>query len=199
MAGIAGVQGDNINALETLLTSLRHRASPGTWATSTKHTKIGCGKLESKSPLQHQLNSTGLQRPERLIASHTVEFRAPFWTQKVADFCRKLPAEWKVHGPDREEKWIMSEAFSARLPRHLLFRRKHSFGSGAGSTTFSGITIEKEISDEEFIENRCTKNSFDFHYSEGPLYHRVFKGKSRYPSLPRLIALWDLFEPGFRI
>jgi len=57
MAGIAGVQGGNVNALETMLASLRYRGSHETWTSPTEYTKIGCCKLKSESIQQRQLNS----------------------------------------------------------------------------------------------------------------------------------------------
>lgn len=57
MAGIAGVQGGNINALETTLTSLQHRGSHRTWASRTEYAATGCCRLKTESTPQHKLSS----------------------------------------------------------------------------------------------------------------------------------------------
>jgi asparagine synthetase B (glutamine-hydrolysing) len=57
MAGIAGVQGSNVNALETMLASLQHLGSHETWTSPIEHTTIGCCKLGIESGQQRQLNS----------------------------------------------------------------------------------------------------------------------------------------------
>jgi len=142
-------------------------------------------------------HNTALQRLDRLMVSHSLEFRAPFLDQKVIDFCRKLPTSWKVHGPERKGKWILREAFSGRLPRHIIFQAKRPFGSGAGSTKLLGIIAEKEITDEEFIKNRYTEDGLNLHSKEELLYSRIFKEKFKHPSLPQLVAVWDPFKPDF--
>lgn len=142
-------------------------------------------------------HNTGLQRLDRLMASHSLEFRAAFLDQKVTDFCRKLPTNWKVHGPERKGKWILREAFSDRLPQHIAFQTKRPFGSGAGSTKLLGLIAEKEITDEEFMKNRYTEDGLNLHSKEELLYYRIFKEKFKHPSLPQLVAVWDPFKPGF--
>jgi len=144
-------------------------------------------------------HNTGLQRLDRLMASHSLEFRAAFLDQKVTDFCRKLPTNWKVHGPERKGKWILREAFSERLPQHIAFQTKRPFGSGAGSTQLLGLIAEKEISDEQFTKNCYTEEGLHLHSKEELLYYRIFKEKFKHPSLTQLVAVWDPFKPGFRI
>jgi len=124
-------------------------------------------------------HNTGLQRLDRLMASHSLEFRAAFLDQKVADFCRKLPINWKVHGPERKGKWILREAFADRLPQHIAFQTKRPFGAGAGSSGLLGVIAEKEIIDEEFVKNRYTEDGLNLHSKE------------------ELVAVWDPFKPDF--
>jgi len=142
-------------------------------------------------------HNTGLQRLDRLMASHSLEFRAVFLDQKVANFCRKLPTNWKVHGPERKGKWILREAFADRLPQHIAFQTKRPFGSGAGSTKLLGVIAENEITDEEFMKNRHTEDGLNLHSKEELLYYRIFKEKFKHPSLPQLVAVWDPFKPDF--
>lgn len=142
-------------------------------------------------------HNTGLQRLDRLMASHSLEFRAAFLDQKVANFCRKLPTNWKVHGPERKGKWILREAFADYLPQHIVFQTKRPFGSGAGSTKLLGVIADKEITDEEFMKNRYTEDGLNLHSKEELLYYRIFKEKFKHPSLPQLVAVWDPFKPDF--
>ncbi len=142
-------------------------------------------------------HNTGLQRLDRLMASHSLEFRAVFLDQEVIDFCRKLPTNWKVHGPERKGKWILREAFSSRLPQRIIFQTKRPFGSGAGSSNLLEGIAEREILDEEFLKNRRTEGGLNLHSKEELLYYRIFKEKFKHPSLPKLVAVWDPFKPGF--
>ena len=142
-------------------------------------------------------HNTGLQRLDRLMASHSLEFRAAFLDRKVTNFCRKLPTNWKVHGPERKGKWILREAFSDRLPQHIVFQTKRPFGSGAGSTKLLGVIAEKEISDEQFTKNYYTEEGLHLHSKEELLYYRIFKEKFKHPSLTQLVAVWDPFKSGW--
>ena len=142
-------------------------------------------------------HNTGLQRLDRLMASHSLDFRAAFLDQKVTDFCRKLPMDWKVHGPERKGKWILREAFSERLPQHIAFQTKRPFGSGAGSTQLLGLIAEKEISDEQFTKNCYTEEGLHLHSKEELLYYHIFKEKFKHPSLTQLVAVWDPFKSGW--
>ena len=131
MAGIAGVQGGNINALETMLASLRHRGSHEAWTSPTEHTKIGCCKLGTESRQQRQLNSQangkfaildghlnnatsrgltdaalalslyekfGAQWLDRLMASHSLDFRAVFFRPKSRRFLQEASYELESSG-----------------------------------------------------------------------------------------------------
>ena len=142
--------------------------------------------------------NTGLQRLDRMMAAHSLEFRTAFLDQKVTNFCLKLPTSWKVYGPERKGKWILRQAFSDCLPEQIAFQTKRPFGSGAGSSKLLPLIAESEITDEEFIKNRHTEEELTLHSKEELLYYRIFKEIFNHPSLPRLVAMWDPFKPRFR-
>ncbi len=234
MAGIAGVQGGNINALETMPASLRHRGSHETWASPTEHTKIGCCKLGAESGQQRQLNSQANGKfafldghlhnaTSRGLTDAALElslyekFRAQFVERFDGDFsCVGLDSGEIVLARDSlgvkplyysykdgkfyfasEAKALTDVAEEIKEFPHIVFQKKRPFGSGAGSNKLLGLIADKEITDEEFMKNRCTEDGFNLHSKEELLYYRVFKEKFKHSSLPQLVAVWDPFKPGF--
>jgi hypothetical protein len=197
MAGIAGVQGSNVNALETMLASLQHRGSRETWTRPTEHTTIGCCKLGMESGQQRQLNSQANGKSAILDGYfYTETSRGLSDTSLVLYLYERFGAQWL--GRHDGEFYFASEAKEEiEVFPHIAFQTKRSFGSGAGSTKLLGLIAEKEITDEESMENRCTEDGFNIHSIERLLYYRIFKEKFKHPSLPQLIAVWDPFKPGF--
>jgi asparagine synthase (glutamine-hydrolysing) len=143
--------------------------------------------------------NTGLQRLDRAMAAHSVEFRPPFLDLKVTEFCHKLPLEWKVYGQEQVEKWILRKAFSHRLPEHILWRVKRPFGQGTGSSQVMRSIAENHVSPAEFEACRCTEEGLTLHSPQELYYYRIFKEKFPHPALSYLVAKWDPYKPDFRI
>ena len=142
--------------------------------------------------------NTGLQRLDRMMAAHSLEFRTPFLDHRVTDFCLKVPTSWKVHGPERIGKWVLRQAFSDRLPEHIAWQTKRPFASGAGSSKFMRSIALKQVSDEEFMTCQQTEEGLTLHSAEELYYYRIFKENFTHPALPYLIAKWDPFKHDFR-
>ena len=142
--------------------------------------------------------NTGLQRLDRMMAVHSLEFRTPFLDQRVTNFCLKVPTSWKVHGAERIGKWLLRRAFSERLPKHIAWQTKRPFASGAGSSKFMRALALKQVSDEEFMAYQETEEGLRLHSAEELYYYRIFKENFAHPALPHLVAKWDPFKHDFR-
>ncbi len=142
--------------------------------------------------------NTGLQRLDRMMAAHSLEFRTPFLDRAVTDFCLKIPAKWKVYGQEQVEKWILREAFSGRLPEHIVWRVKCPFAAGAGSSAIMGSLAEKQVSGLDFMANQRTEEGFRLYSAEELYYYRIFKESFPQLAVTRLVARWDPAKGDFR-
>lgn len=142
--------------------------------------------------------NTGLQRLDRMMAAHSLEFRAPFLDRALTDFCLKIPAKWKVYGPEQVEKWILRRAFSGRLPEHIVWRIKRPFAAGAGSSAIMGSMAEKLVSGSDFTAHRQTEEGLRLNSAEELYYYRIFKDSFPQPAIAYLVARWDPVKADFR-
>lgn len=67
-----------------------------------------------------------LVKGDRAGMRNSLEVRAPFLDNHVADFARRLPSSVKLRGGTT--KWILRQSANKRLPANLLARRKKGFG-----------------------------------------------------------------------
>ena len=135
--------------------------------------------------------NTALQRLDRMMAAHSLQFRTPFLDQAVTNFCLKIPAKWKVYGQEQVEKWILRKAFSGRLPEHIVWRVKCPFAAGAGSSAIMGSLAEKLVSSSNFLAHRQTEEGLRLNSAEELYYYRIFKGSFPQPAVAHLVARWD--------
>ena len=135
--------------------------------------------------------NTGLQRLDRMMAAHSLEFRTPFLDRAVTDFCLKIPAKWKVYGREQVEKWILRRAFSGRLPEDIVWRAKRPFAAGAGSSGIMGSLVEKQVSSSDFIAHQQTEEGLRLNSLEELYYYRIFKDSFPQPAIALLVARWD--------
>ncbi len=142
--------------------------------------------------------NTGLQRLDRMMAAHSLEFRTPFLDRALTDFCLKIPAKWKVYGQEQVEKWILRKAFWGRLPEHIVWRIKRPFAAGAGSSAIMGSLAEKQVSGSDFMASRQTEEGLKLNSQEELFYYRIFKDSFPQPAVTRLVARWDPAKGDFR-
>ena len=142
--------------------------------------------------------NTGLQRLDRMMAVHSLEFRTPFLDRAVTDFCLKIPAKWKVYGREQVEKWILRRAFSGRLPEDIVWRSKRAFAAGAGSSAIMGSLVEKQVSSSNFIAHQQTEEGLRLNSAEELYYYRIFKDSFPQPAVAYLVARWDPMKGDFR-
>ncbi|MBE0466299.1 MAG: asparagine synthase, partial [Candidatus Desulforudis sp.] len=99
-------------------------------------------------------HNIGFQRVDRMTAAFALDCSMPFMDQDLVRLATALPIEWKIHGPDHLEKWILRRSFSDYLPDQIIRRRKDEFSQGAGSAAVIEALAEQEISDAEFVRER---------------------------------------------
>ena len=62
---------------------------------------------------------------DRLSMAHSLEVRPPFLDNRIVDFARHLPGEYKIHGT--QVKCVLREAMRGLLPDSLINRPKEGF------------------------------------------------------------------------
>jgi len=133
---------------------------------------------------------TGLQRLDRMMAAHSLDFRPPFVDGRVIALCAKIPPAWKVHGKKKVEKWILRKAFAGLLPDNISSRVKQPFASGAGSAKLTKL-IGQRASSAEDSRYQPTKPAIDLKSEAEMYYYRLFREKFPDDSFARLVARWD--------
>ena len=133
---------------------------------------------------------TALQRLDRMMAAHSLEFRPPFLDGKVTTFCSKIPPAWKVYGKEKVEKWILREAFAGLLPDTISNRVKQPFASGAGSARLTKLIGQRAGSAGGAMYEQ-TKPTIALKSEAEVYYYRIFKEKFPEDSFERLVTRWD--------
>lgn len=134
---------------------------------------------------------TGLQRLDRMMAAHSLEFRPPFLDGRVTAFCSKIPPDWKVHGKEKVEKWILRKALAGLLPNHVLNRVKQPFASGAGSAKITKLIGQRAKVGAGSGYNWQTKSHLALKSEAEVYYYNIFKEKFPETSFEKLVTRWD--------
>ena len=134
---------------------------------------------------------TGLQRLDRMMAAHALEFRPPFLDGRVTAFCSKIPMAWKVHGTEKVEKWILRKAFAGLLPDHILNRVKQPFALGAGSAKLTELVGQRARTGGDYTHSRQTKSDILLKSEAEIYYYQIFKEKFPEASFEKLVTRWD--------
>ena len=133
---------------------------------------------------------TGLQRLDRMMAAHSLEFRPPFLDGRVIAFCSKIPPAWKVYGKKKVEKWILRKAFTGLLPSNISNRVKQAFASGAGSAKVTEL-IGQRAGSAEGSTYEQTESTIALKSEAEIYYYRLFKEKFPEDSFEKLVTRWD--------
>jgi asparagine synthase (glutamine-hydrolysing) len=64
---------------------------------------------------------------DRMTMAHGLEARAPFLDHKLAEYCAKIPARFKVRGTKR--RYIETELAKRHLPPEVITKEKQGFSS----------------------------------------------------------------------
>ncbi len=98
--------------------------------------------------------------------------RCSLYGPNVVDLAFSIPVDWKIHGPEKTEKWILRKAFENDLPESVVWRKKSKFSVGSGSSHLMKEYAEEAISDSEFERER---QSNGIRSKEELLYYRIFE------------------------
>lgn len=128
---------------------------------------------ESDALLQ-SLHHTALQRGDRMSQAFGIRPYTPFLDREVVRFARSIPASIKRKA-EKQEKWILREAFQGLLPESILYRTKKKFSAGAGSSQLLAQVAEDSISEEAWKRERVTETGRPITSKEELLYYRLFK------------------------
>jgi len=133
---------------------------------------------------------TGLQRLDRMMAAHSLEYRPPFLDGKVTAFCSKIPPAWKIYGQEKIEKWILRKAFAGMIPDDIINRVKQPFASGAGSAQLTQLVGQRAGSAVKNAPEQ-TKSGMKLKSEAEAYYYQVFKEKFPEDSFEKLVTRWD--------
>jgi asparagine synthase (glutamine-hydrolysing) len=120
------------------------------------------------------LHNLNLQRCDRVTMAFGLEARVPFLDREVIEHALRLPADWKLAGAGRAEKWLLREAFDGWLPEDLLWRGKSQFGDGSGAAGVLTEAITASVSEEDFARERFAVDP-PLRTHEELAYYRVFR------------------------
>jgi len=119
-------------------------------------------------------------RVDRCISACGLEARVPYLDVNLVDYFLNIPDELKVPSKQRQEKWLIRNAFRKlypdMLPDSVLFRQKEAFSDGVSSVEDSWYKrlqnyIESKVSDEEY-ESEHTNYTFNTPISKESYYYR---------------------------
>lgn len=119
-------------------------------------------------------------RVDRCISACGLEARVPYLDVNLVDYFLNIPDDLKVPSKQRQEKWLIRNAFKNlypdMLPDSVLFRQKEAFSDGVSSVEDSWYKrlqnyIECKVSDEEY-ENERTKFTLNTPISKESYYYR---------------------------
>ncbi|MEA2413201.1 MAG: hypothetical protein QOC77_3762 [Thermoleophilaceae bacterium] len=120
------------------------------------------------------LHNLNLQRCDRVTMAFGLEARVPFLDREVIEHALRLPAESKLAGAGRAEKWLLREAFDGWLPEELLWRGKSQFGDGSGAADVLTDAVSASVSEEDLERERYAVDP-PLRTREELAYYRVFK------------------------
>ncbi len=146
------------------------------------------GELKKLISAGHNI---GFQRVDRMTSAHTLETAMPFMDEDIIRLAAAMPMEWKIHGPEREEKWILRAAFEGWLPDSIIHRRKDEFSQGAGSANVLEEMAEEKITAEEFALEREPFPGYKLISKEELFYYRIFRRFFPQQSLYETVGHWQ--------
>lgn len=139
--------------------------------------------------------NTALRRLDRGWMAHSVQYRTPFLDNRVIAFSRKIPVEWKIHGPEQTEKWIVREAFRDLLPREIADRRKLRFAAGAGVDDLMDRIAARHVRDTELQDAPLSAGGYALSSPKELWYYRIFREHFPSPGFESQVARWDPHKP----
>ncbi len=91
-----------------------------------------------------------LAKVDRATMMNSLEARAPFLDIKVANFARRLPAQWKLR--NGTTKYLLKQAALRLLPAEIVHRKKKGFGTPVGAWLRTGRLAP--TASDPFVQHR---------------------------------------------
>lgn len=139
--------------------------------------------------------NTALQRLDRAMMAHGINYRTPFLDPEVVAFAAHVPVTWKIRtleSGEMIEKWILREAFASMLPDVISKRIKLRFSRGTGTDNLMDRIAAAHVTDDAFTEkNRMTPEGYILNSPKELWYYRLFKQHFPDPCFERLVGRWD--------
>ncbi len=120
-----------------------------------------------------RLHNTALQRVDRCASAYGTLAHVPFTDPDVVDFAVRIPVNLKLR--DGVEKWIIRRAMADALPKRVLNRPKAKFWEGAGVGDLLERYADRQITDDEFRQQRTLPNGWVLNTKEELMYYRIFR------------------------
>jgi len=120
------------------------------------------------------LHNLNLQRCDRVTMAHGLEARVPFLDRDVIALALRLPAAWKLPGPNGAEKGLLRRAFDGWLPEAILWREKAEFGDGSGAASVLQEAMSAGIADGDLERERAAVDP-PLRSREELAYYRIFR------------------------
>ena len=95
---------------------------------------------------------------QKIAKSLGINAESPFLHEKVIDFAKSLPVNYKVKVEDGQKygKWILRKLFEDKIPKSVAWRKKAAMQDGAGT---SGLTnMFNNIISDEFFKKETKKS-----------------------------------------
>ncbi|HEV8594595.1 MAG TPA: asparagine synthase B [Thermoplasmata archaeon] len=125
------------------------------------------------------LHNLNLQRTDRMTMAHGLEGRVPYLDWRHVNFALGLPVDWKIHGDDQIEKWVLRRAAEGVLPDDLVWRGKEKFAEGTGSVDLVRREAERQLTDTEFARVRAEAHPLPLQTKEEAYCYKLFR--ERFP------------------
>ena len=90
---------------------------------------------------------------QKIAKSLGINVESPFLHEKVIDFAKSLPVNYKVKVENGQKygKWILRKLFENKIPKSVVWRKKAAMQDGAGTSGLISM-FNNTISDEFFKE-----------------------------------------------
>lgn len=121
------------------------------------------------------LQSTTLQRTDRMMMAHGLETAVPFLDTDFLRYVLRLPLDYLRPFPGKPEKWMLRKAFAKVIPESILKREKMKFSEGAGSSEIMSGEAAATISEAQFKKNKEIEPGLVLRSKEELHYYRIWR------------------------
>ncbi len=119
------------------------------------------------------LHNTALQRVDRCATAYGTTAHVIFTYPDVVNYALSIPHELKI--VNGVEKWILRQAVDDLLPHKIAWRPKAKFWEGGGVKEKLAEIAGKNISDNDFRNERQLPNGWVLSGREELWYYRIFR------------------------